>query len=75
MIDQDKCIKCGTCLEVCPPRFGAVSVPANATHVAAPFFLTDDQVVSIVDLQETKSYHLTDHPPWSFRFRMSARIR
>jgi NADH:ubiquinone oxidoreductase subunit F (NADH-binding)/ferredoxin len=24
VIDQDKCIKCGTCLEVCPPRFGAV---------------------------------------------------
>jgi F420-non-reducing hydrogenase iron-sulfur subunit len=24
VINQDKCIKCGTCLEVCPPRFGAV---------------------------------------------------
>ena len=24
VIDQEKCIKCGTCLEVCPPRFGAV---------------------------------------------------
>ncbi len=24
VIDQDKCIKCGTCFEVCPPRFGAV---------------------------------------------------
>jgi len=24
LIDQEKCIKCGTCLEVCPPRFGAV---------------------------------------------------
>jgi coenzyme F420-reducing hydrogenase delta subunit/ferredoxin len=24
IINQDKCIKCGTCLEVCPPRFGAV---------------------------------------------------
>jgi len=24
VIDQDICIKCGTCLEVCPPRFGAV---------------------------------------------------
>jgi len=24
VIDQDKCTKCGTCLEVCPPRFGAV---------------------------------------------------
>ena len=24
VIEQDKCIKCGTCLEVCPPRFGAV---------------------------------------------------
>ena len=24
VIDQDLCIKCGTCFEVCPPRFGAV---------------------------------------------------
>ncbi len=24
VIDQSKCTKCGTCLEVCPPRFGAV---------------------------------------------------
>jgi len=25
VIDQEKCIKCGTCYEVCPPRFGAVN--------------------------------------------------
>lgn len=24
IIDQEKCIKCGNCLDVCPPRFGAV---------------------------------------------------
>ena len=24
VIDQEKCTKCGTCLDVCPPRFGAV---------------------------------------------------
>lgn len=24
IIDHDRCIKCGTCLEVCPPHFGAV---------------------------------------------------
>ena len=24
IIDQEKCTKCGTCFEVCPPRFGAV---------------------------------------------------
>jgi coenzyme F420-reducing hydrogenase delta subunit/ferredoxin len=24
LIDQETCIKCGTCYEVCPPRFGAV---------------------------------------------------
>jgi len=23
-IDQDKCTKCGACLEVCPPRFDAI---------------------------------------------------
>jgi len=25
VIDQNICIKCGTCFEVCPPRFGAVN--------------------------------------------------
>jgi Fe-S-cluster-containing hydrogenase component 2 len=25
VIDQEICIKCGTCLEVCPTRFGAVT--------------------------------------------------
>jgi coenzyme F420-reducing hydrogenase delta subunit/Fe-S-cluster-containing hydrogenase component 2 len=25
VIDQEKCIKCGTCFEVCPPKFGAVT--------------------------------------------------
>jgi NADH-quinone oxidoreductase subunit F len=24
VIDNDKCIKCGTCIDVCPPRFDAV---------------------------------------------------
>jgi Fe-S-cluster-containing hydrogenase component 2 len=24
VIDQAKCIKCGTCYDMCPPRFGAV---------------------------------------------------
>ena len=24
MVDQEKCIKCETCFDVCPPRFGAV---------------------------------------------------
>jgi Fe-S-cluster-containing hydrogenase component 2 len=24
VIDQAKCIKCGTCYDACPPRFGAV---------------------------------------------------
>jgi Fe-S-cluster-containing hydrogenase component 2 len=23
-IDQEKCIKCGTCFEACPPRFNSV---------------------------------------------------
>ena len=25
VINQEKCIKCGTCLDVCPPRFGAMA--------------------------------------------------
>jgi Fe-S-cluster-containing hydrogenase component 2 len=25
VIDQEKCIKCGTCFEVCPPKFSAVT--------------------------------------------------
>jgi F420-non-reducing hydrogenase iron-sulfur subunit len=25
IIDQEKCIKCGTCFEVCPPKFKAVT--------------------------------------------------
>jgi NADH-quinone oxidoreductase subunit F len=25
IVDQDKCTKCGTCFEACPPRFGAVT--------------------------------------------------
>jgi len=24
VIDQDKCTNCGTCLNICPPRFAAV---------------------------------------------------
>ena len=30
VIDQDQCIKCGTCFDVCPPRFGAVDQIAGA---------------------------------------------
>jgi Fe-S-cluster-containing hydrogenase component 2 len=24
IVNQNKCVKCGTCLDVCPARFGAV---------------------------------------------------
>lgn len=33
IIDQNKCTKCGSCLEVCPPRFSAV---ARLSGVAVP---------------------------------------
>jgi Fe-S-cluster-containing hydrogenase component 2 len=29
LIDQETCIKCGTCLDVCPSRFGAVTKIVN----------------------------------------------
>jgi NADH-quinone oxidoreductase subunit F len=44
VIDQDKCIRCGTCLDVCPPKFNAVvkvsgteglDVPEKPVAVAA----------------------------------------
>jgi len=43
VIDQDKCIKCGTCLDVCPKKFNAVlrvsgeevTVPSEPTPVMA----------------------------------------
>jgi coenzyme F420-reducing hydrogenase delta subunit/ferredoxin len=31
VIDQDKCIKCGTCFDACPPRFGAVQKISGGT--------------------------------------------
>ncbi|KLU61266.1 NADP-reducing hydrogenase subunit HndC [Peptococcaceae bacterium CEB3] len=31
VIDQEKCIKCGTCFEVCPDRFGAVKEISGVT--------------------------------------------
>jgi coenzyme F420-reducing hydrogenase delta subunit/Fe-S-cluster-containing hydrogenase component 2 len=30
VIDQEKCIKCGSCFDACPPRFGAVSKISGA---------------------------------------------
>lgn len=35
VIDQSKCIKCGTCLDVCPTRFSAV-VKVSGEHVEVP---------------------------------------
>lgn len=35
VIDQNKCIKCGTCLDVCPPRFSAV-VKVSGEQVEVP---------------------------------------
>ena len=30
VIEQEKCIKCGTCLEVCPTKFSAVTKISGA---------------------------------------------
>jgi NADH-quinone oxidoreductase subunit F len=35
IIDQEKCTKCGTCFEACPPRFGAVA-KISGTPVPPP---------------------------------------
>ncbi len=35
VIDQSKCIKCGTCLDVCPARFAAV-VKVSGEHIEVP---------------------------------------
>ena len=35
IIDQDKCSKCGTCLSLCPERFGAV-VKVSGKKVEVP---------------------------------------
>jgi NADP-reducing hydrogenase subunit HndC len=36
VIDQSKCTKCGTCFDVCPPRFGAVKRLSGEPVPAAP---------------------------------------
>lgn len=35
VVDQDKCIKCGVCLDVCPPKFDAV-VKVSGEEFSAP---------------------------------------
>lgn len=35
VIDQEKCIKCGTCFDLCPPRFSAVA-KVSGEHPAVP---------------------------------------
>ena len=35
VIDQEKCVKCGTCLDVCPARFSAV-VKVSGEKVDVP---------------------------------------
>ena len=36
VIDQVKCTKCGTCLDVCPPRFGAIMKISGEAVPASP---------------------------------------
>jgi Na+-translocating ferredoxin:NAD+ oxidoreductase RNF subunit RnfB len=35
VVEQDKCVKCGTCLDVCPPRFSAV-VKVSGEKIEVP---------------------------------------
>lgn len=36
VIDQDKCIRCGTCLDVCPPKFNAVAKVSGTEGLDVP---------------------------------------
>ena len=36
IVEQDKCIKCGTCFQVCPPKFGAAIKLAADVEVPPP---------------------------------------
>jgi NADH-quinone oxidoreductase subunit F len=35
IVEQDKCVKCGTCLDVCPSRFSAV-VKVSGEQITVP---------------------------------------
>jgi NADH:ubiquinone oxidoreductase subunit F (NADH-binding)/(2Fe-2S) ferredoxin/ferredoxin len=49
IIDQNKCIKCGNCLDVCPPRFNAV------TKVSGEKPKTPEQLIQVGSWQNTES--------------------
>jgi len=49
IIDQNKCIKCGNCLDVCPPRFNAV------TKVSGEKPKTPEQPIQVGSWQNTES--------------------
>jgi len=36
IIDQDKCVKCGTCLSACPPQYNAIIKLSPPSQVPAP---------------------------------------
>jgi Fe-S-cluster-containing hydrogenase component 2 len=36
IIEQDKCIRCGSCLEACPPRFGAIAKMSGKVPASPP---------------------------------------
>jgi NADH-quinone oxidoreductase subunit F len=49
IIDQNKCIKCGNCLDVCPPRFNAV------TKVSGEKPKTPEHPIQVGSWQNTES--------------------
>ncbi len=44
IVEQEKCIKCGTCYDVCPPRFGAV-VKLSGKPVPPPLAMENRMIV------------------------------
>ncbi len=60
VINQDKCIKCGTCLDACPSRFGAVSKIVGGT--VPPPLSEEERTILRTDKKRQKRNASTEKP-------------